>query len=101
MLDMRALEYSAKPRTLRFRIAGKVEHDGNAFRQEGANVRREGVPQPRRAVHESGYISDLARKELVQELVLYEANGIVALGEISRERRFPGRHLAAQEYQLR
>src|SRR5687767_9601218 len=99
MLDLRVLEYSAEPRTLRVCIARKVEYDGNALRQDGANVRREGVPQPRRAIDESRYISDLAGEELIQELVLYEEDGIVPLGEISRERRFSYRHLVAKEHQ--
>src|SRR4029450_11180989 len=39
VLDMRALEELPEPRTLRLRVAGKVEYDGNPFRQNGADVR--------------------------------------------------------------
>ena len=39
VLDVRALEELPEPRTLRFRVAGKVEYDGNPFRQKGADVR--------------------------------------------------------------
>jgi hypothetical protein len=101
MLNIRALEYSTEPCTLRLCIRRKVEYNGNAFRQEGANVWRERILQAGRALDESRYISDLARKQVIQELVLYKENSIFTLGQISRESGFSCRHLAAQENQLR
>jgi hypothetical protein len=101
MLNIRALEYSTEPRTLRLRIAREVEYDGYALRQESANVWLERILQSGRALDESRYISDLARIQAIQELVLYEENGIFSLGQISRETGFPCRHLTAQENQLR
>jgi hypothetical protein len=101
MLSMRALEYSTEPRTLRLGIARKVEDDGNALRQERANVWLERILQSGRALDESRYISDLARIQAIQELVPSKENGIFSLGQVSRESGFPCRHLAAQEDQLR
>jgi hypothetical protein len=101
MVNIRALEYSTEPRTLRLCIGRKVEYDGNAHRQESANVRLERILQSGRALDESRYISDLARIQAIQELVLDQENGIFSLGQISRESRFPCRHLAAHENQLR
>jgi len=101
MRNVRALAYSMEPRTLRLCIRGKVEYDGNTFRQESANVWRQRVVQTGRALDESRYVSDLARKKLFQELVLYQKNGIFSLGQISRESGFSRRHLAAQKNQLR
>jgi hypothetical protein len=100
MRNIRALEYSTEPRALRLRIARKVEYYGNPLRQERANVWLERILQSGRALDESWYISDLARIQAIQELVLYEENGIFSPGQISRESGFPCRHLAAQENQL-
>jgi hypothetical protein len=38
VLHIRTLDQLAKPRTLLLRVAGKIEHDGDTLRQEGANV---------------------------------------------------------------
>ncbi len=101
MLNIRMLEYSPEPRTLRLCIAREVEYDGNAFRQKSANVWHEGVLQAGRALDESRYVSDLTRIQATQELVLDKENGIFSLGQISGECGFSCRHLAAQEDQLR
>ena len=60
MLNIRALEYSAEPRTLRLGIARKVEYDGDALRQECANVCLERFLQSGRALDVFRNISDLA-----------------------------------------
>jgi len=39
ILNIRTLDQLAKPRTLCLGIAGKIEHDGDALRQEGAKRR--------------------------------------------------------------
>jgi hypothetical protein len=101
MLSIGALEQLTEPGTLRFCIARKVEYDGDTLRQESTNVWPKRVLQSGRALDESRYISDLARIQAIQELVLYKENGIFSLGQISRESGFPCRHLAAQENQLR
>jgi hypothetical protein len=101
VLDMSVLEDFPEPCTLRLCIAWKIEYHGNAFRQDGADVGRDGVPQPRRAVQEPGYVCNLARKEMLQELVLHEKDGVAVFGQFSGERAFSGRHLAAQKHQRR
>src|SRR5687768_630658 len=101
MRGIGALEQLTEPGTLRFGIARKVEHDGDAARQEITNVWPERVPQPGRKLGESRYIDDLARKQAFQELVLYDQNGIFPPGQISRERGLSSCHLAAEENQLR
>jgi hypothetical protein len=101
MLCICALEELTKPGTLRFCIGRKVEYDGDALRQEGTNVWSKRIPQSGRVLDEPRYISDLARKEVIQELVLNKENGIFSLGQISRERGLSCRHFAAQENQLR
>jgi len=101
VLDMRALEELTEPRTLRLCVAGKVEYDGNAFRQNSADVRGEDMPQPGGALEEPGHVGDLPGKEMLQELVLHEKDGVPVLGQFSRERTFSGRHLAAEKYECR
>ncbi len=49
---------------------------------------RKRIPQSGRVLGESGHISDLARKQGIQELVLYKENGIFTLGRTSRESGF-------------
>jgi hypothetical protein len=49
----------------------------------------------RESLDESRYISDLTRKEVIQELVLNKENGIFSLGQISRERGLSCGHFAA------
>lgn len=61
---------------------------------------RERIPQPARSVDESRYVGDLSVKQTVQELILHEQDGVVALGDFSGERRFSCRHLAAEEDQF-
>jgi hypothetical protein len=100
MLNIRALEYPTEPRTLRLCIARKVEYDRDPLRQESAHVWLERILQSGRALDESRYVSDLARIQTIQELVLYKENGILSLGQVPREPGFPCRHLAAQEQQL-
>ena len=99
--DVRELEDFPEPCALRPGIARKIEYDGNAFRQDRADMWRDGVPQPQRAVEEPGHVGDFAGKEMLQELVLDEKEGGVVLGQFSRERAFPGRHLAAEKYERR
>ena len=79
MLSIGALEQLTEPRTLRFRVARKVEYDGDAFRQERTNVWAKRVLQSGRVLDEFGYIRDLARKQVIQELVLNKENGILPL----------------------
>ena len=62
MLGMGPLEQLTEPGTLRFGIAGKVEDDGDALRQESTHVWRKRVLQSGRALDESRYIRDLVRK---------------------------------------
>src|SRR5262249_45665683 len=100
VLGVRALEHSAEPRALNPRVAGKVEYDGQALRQERAHVWLERVPQSGGVLDESRNIEDLAGIESVQELVLDYENGILPLGEFSGQRGFSRGHLAAQEDQL-
>ena len=88
VLDIRALEQLPEPGTLRLCVAGKVEDHGNASRQNGADVCGEGVPQPRGALEEPGYVGDLAGKEKLQELVLHEKDGVAMLGQFSGQRYF-------------
>jgi hypothetical protein len=52
-------------------------------------MRGEGVPQPGGALDEPGHVGDLARKEMLQELVLHEKDGLAVFGQFSRERTFP------------
>src|SRR5262249_55152441 len=66
MLNLRTLDQFAKPRTLRLRIGGKIEHDGDTLRQESADVWRERVLQPRRALDESRSVGDLTGKQSIQ-----------------------------------
>src|SRR4030095_5917680 len=101
MLRVGTLEQLAEPCSLRSRIAGKVENDSDAVRQERTHVRPERVLQPGRVLDESRDVGDLARKQVIQEFVLNQENGILSLGQLSRERGLSGRHLAAQEDQLR
>ncbi len=63
MLNICALDQLAKPCALCFGIAGKIEHDGDILRQEGANMWRECVLQSRRAPHEPRNVGNLARKQ--------------------------------------
>src|SRR6266487_3545561 len=101
MVNIRTLDQLAKPRTLRLGIAGEIEHDGDTLRQESANVWREGVLQPRRALHESRNVGDLARKQDVQEIVLHKKDSIFSTGQIFCESGLACGHLAAEENQFR
>src|SRR6187551_2974787 len=83
--DIRALEHLPEPGPLRPGVAGEVENDRHPLRQHGANVRRYGMSQARRAVQDTGHIGDLTRKEALEEFVLDEEDGMAAVGEISRE----------------
>jgi len=74
---LNTLDQLAKPRTLRPGIAEEIEHDGDAFRQKSTNVWRGRVLQPRRALHESLNVSDLAGKKGVQEIVLHREDSMV------------------------
>src|SRR6476646_10206775 len=100
MFHIRGLDDSAEPCALRSRICRKVEYDGNAFRQESANVRRERIVQQGRPLHVSRYIGNLARTKAIQHLVLHKENSIVSRGQLSRESRLSCRHLATEEYQF-
>jgi AraC-like DNA-binding protein len=101
MLCIGALEELTEPGPLGFCIGRKVEYDLDALRQESTNVWPKRITQSGRVLDESRYISDLARKEVIQELVLNKENGILSLGQISRKRGLSRRHFAAQENQLR
>ena len=101
MLCIGALEELTEPGPLRYCIGRKVEYDGDALRQESTNVWPKCIPQSGRVLDESGYISDLSRKEVIQELVLNKENGIFSLGQLSRESGLSCCHFAAQENQLR
>src|ERR1700745_2641063 len=101
MVNIRTLDQLAKPRTLRFGIAREIEHDGDPLRQKSANVWPKRVLQPRRALHESRNVGDLARKQGVQEIVLHKTDTIFSTGQIPCESRLTCRHLAAEENQVR
>src|SRR6516165_3111558 len=101
MLNIRALDQLAKPRTLRPGISGKIEHDGDTLRQKSANVWREHVLQPRRALDESMNIGDLAWKQGVQQIVLYKEDRLLAIGQFFCESGLASCHLPAEENQLR
>ena len=101
MLSIGALEQLTEPGTLRFCIGRKVEYDGDALRQESTDVWPKRILQSGRVLDESWYVSDLARKQVIQELVLNKENGIFSLSQISRESGLSCRHLATQENQLR
>ena len=75
-----ALEHFPEPGPLRPRVAGEIENDRNTLRQHGADVRRDGMSQARRAVEETGHVGDLTRKEALEEFVLDEEDGIAAVG---------------------
>ena len=45
VLDMRAVEHLPEPRPLPPRVAGEMENDRNTLRQNGVNVRRDGMLQ--------------------------------------------------------
>ena len=81
MSGIRALKYFPEPGTLRPRVAGEVENDRNTLRQDGADVRRQSIPQAGRAIETIGDVGDLPAKEALQELRLNEQDGLAALGE--------------------
>ena len=101
MFSIRGFKQLPKPRALRCRVAGKVEHDRNAFCQQRADMSGQSILESGGVLDESWYVSNLARKQPIQELVLHQKNGIFPLGQISRESRFASRHFSAQENQLR
>src|ERR1041384_5525432 len=70
--DIRVLEYAPEPRALRPGVAGKVEHDRQALRQERAHVWRQRALQPGGALDEARDVGDLTRKQVIQELVLHD-----------------------------
>src|SRR5437764_1266796 len=82
-------------------IEKEVEHDGDTLRQEGANVQRERVLQASGALHKSGNVGDLARKQGTQEIILHKKNSIFSIGQISCESRLARRHLPTEKDQLR
>src|SRR5208283_432816 len=100
VLNISPLDQLAKPPTLRLCIGREIQHDGDTPRQESADVWCERAPQSRTALYESRYISDLARKQGTQKLVLLEEDSIFSSGQIPCESGFACRHLAAQENQL-
>jgi imidazole glycerol phosphate synthase subunit HisF len=100
MLNISPLDQLAKPHTLRLCITGEIQNDGDTPRQESANVGSERASQSRIALYESRYISDLARKQGIQKLVLHEEDRIFSFGQIPCESGLTCRHLATQENQL-
>src|SRR5215469_18518266 len=101
VLNMCALDQLAKPFSLCLRGGCEIEHDGYPPRQETANVRCKGVPQPRITVHEGRNVDDLARKQGIQEIVLHKKDSIFSNGQISCESGLACGHLPAEEDQLR
>src|SRR5215471_6452099 len=101
MRNIRTLDQLAKPCTLRPGSGCEIEHDRDPFRQESANVGRERVLQSRITVHEGRNVSDLAGKQSIQEIVLHEKDSIFSSSQISCQRGLTGRHLPAEEDQLR
>ena len=59
----RGFEQLPEPRALRPRVAGEVEHDGNAFRQQGADVGRQRILKPGGVLDEYLYVGDLAGEQ--------------------------------------
>ena len=84
-----ALWYSPESR-------GRPRH----LRQEASYVRRQRVLQARRVFDEPRDVGDLAWKQVIEEFVLNQENGILSPDQLSRERGLSGRHLATQEDQL-
>src|SRR5687767_12993595 len=101
MPSIGTLDELTEPGTLRLGIAREVEYDGDTLRQKSTNVWSQRVLQSGRVLDESRYISDLARKQVIQELVLNKEHGMFSLSQISRERGLSCRHLAAEENELR
>jgi hypothetical protein len=101
MLRLGALEQLTEPGALRSGIAREVQYDGDALRQERTHVWPKRVLQSGGALDESRNVSDLAGKQVIQELVLNKENGMFSARQVSRERGLSRRHLAAQEDQLR
>src|SRR6516225_3674097 len=101
MLNIRSLDQLAKPRTLRLGVGREIEHDGDSLRQESANEWRKRVLESRRALDESLNVSDLARKQGIQEIVLHKQHSVLSIGQISCESGLACSHLAAEENQFR
>src|SRR5215471_10058229 len=89
------LEQLAEPCSLRSGIPRKVEDDRDTLRQEASYVRRQRVLQARRVFDEPRDVGDLAWKQVIEEFVLNQENGVLSLRQLSRERGLSGRHLAA------
>jgi len=66
MLSIRTLNQFAKPCPLCLRGGSEIEDDGDALRQETANVWRERVLQSLITVHEGRDVGDLVRKQGIQ-----------------------------------
>ncbi len=62
---------------------------------------RQRVPEPGRELKEFRYVSNLTRKQLFQKLILYQESGVLLVGQFLGEGGLSGRHLAAEEDQLR
>src|SRR6185436_11639186 len=101
MHDLRTLDQTAKPSTLRFSSSSEIEHHRNPLRQEGANVGRERVLQSGIALHKFRNAGDLAGIQRSQPIVLHEKKGAFPLGQLSGESGFSCRHFPADENQLR
>ena len=100
VLSLRTLDQLAKPRPLRPGIPGKIEHDGDPFRQKSANVWGERVLQPGRELHVSRNVGDLTGEQGFQAIVLHKKDSLFPISQISCESGLAGRHLPAEENQL-
>jgi hypothetical protein len=94
MHDLRTLDQTAKPSTLRFSSSSEIEHHRDPLRQEGANVGRERVLQSGIALHKFRNAGDLAGIQRSQPIVLHEKKGAFPLGQLSGESGFSCRQVA-------
>src|SRR5437667_8250623 len=101
VLNLCAFDQFAKPRPLCFRGGCEIEHDGDPFRQENANVWRECVLQSRVPVHECWNVGDLARKQSSHKVVLHEQDSVLPVSQLSSKCGFACCHLSAEKNQLR
>src|SRR5215510_7808599 len=97
MVGVRTLEQFTEPIALSSRVPRKVQNDGDAAGQEGADVIRESSAQARRELCEGSDVHDVAWEEVAEPLVLHEKDPSGTLRELSRKSGLAGGHLATEK----
>src|SRR5258705_2251365 len=97
MVGVRTLEQFTEPNSLRSRVPRKVQNDGGAAGEEGADVIRESSTQARREPREGGDVHDVAREEMAKPLVLHEEDRSATLRELPGKGGLAGGHLPTEK----